>query len=278
MHNKCETFSRAGVDASPTRVGWTLSGDQVVIPLHLRLKPTPLPTGPSVIEQEMRTVLVCRAHPATRPVVMRHYLGKRNVILVHQISRQLGSPINRTGPAVTPMLTHLDPDRVLVTRSIQVRMPSSDIGWQMLHRYILINSVVPRETPKLAALEGQRVPPGIGTPAPILRTVDGNIARTHGTLASASPRTSGEVVLVYPDLAKERERQLAWNRSGRGHSHVLVGAVGRHLDRLGSMVPRPVIILQTTYWEFPQLFTQRNRSNSLVLGLGVFWNRKREIQ
>mgnify|MGYP001300518857 CR=1 FL=1 len=112
----------------------------------------------------MRTILVRRTHPATRPVIMRHDLGKRNVILVHQISRQLGRTINRAGPAVASMLAHFDPDRVLVARSIQVGMPSGDIGWQMLYRHVLINSVVPRETPKLAALEGQRVPPGIGAP------------------------------------------------------------------------------------------------------------------
>ena len=114
-----------------------------MVVFHSGLKPSPLFPRPPVIEKEMRAVLMRRIHTVAGPMIMRNDLGERNPMLIHQVGRELGRPINRPTQTVPLVLSHLEPDRIFVSRPIEVGMPPRYIRGQMLHRDTLIDSVVP---------------------------------------------------------------------------------------------------------------------------------------
>ena len=111
--------------------------------LYLCLKATPLPARLAIIKKEMRTVLVWRIHPITRPVIMRDNLRKRDAVFIHQVGSQFGSPVNGPDPAVPPVLAHFDSNRIFVPGAVEISMPPRHVGWQVLHRHVLVGSVVP---------------------------------------------------------------------------------------------------------------------------------------
>lgn len=84
-----------------------------------------------------------RIHAVAGPMIMRNDLGERNPVLIHQVGRELGRPINRSAQTVPLVLAHLESDRIFVSRPIEVRMPPSYVRGQMLHSHTLVNSVVP---------------------------------------------------------------------------------------------------------------------------------------
>ena len=100
------------------------------------------------------------------------------------------------------MLTHFDANAVSVSRTIKISVISLLGRRKMLHRDILINGVMPRETPQRTAFQRQRMATGIGTFTPILGRMNGNITRAH-RLARPTSRPIRKVIVLDPNLPHE---------------------------------------------------------------------------
>ena len=207
----------------------------MVIP-HPALEPTPLAAWLAIVQQEVGTVLVGRVFAAARPVVVRHHIAQRNVVLMHQGRAELGGALDGSPAAVAPVLTHLHPDRVAVAGSVKVGVFSLLVGWHVLHHPVFVDGVVPDQVANAvataaagraqgSALERQGMLLGIGLAAVVLGAVDSDVARRHGPHHPASVAATGHHVLDQIDLAP----QLVQVGGARNHrvigGHRCVGAV-----------------------------------------------------
>jgi hypothetical protein len=66
-------------------------------------------------------------------------------MLMHQISGKLGGALNGGRAAVTSIFTHLNTDRVIIPRTIEIRVLTLFIGRKMLHSPVLISGKVPNK-------------------------------------------------------------------------------------------------------------------------------------
>jgi len=54
-----------------------------MVEIHLTQKTSPLVSWATIVQKEMRTVLVRRILPFPGPRIMRHYFGKRDLVFIH---------------------------------------------------------------------------------------------------------------------------------------------------------------------------------------------------
>ena len=85
-------------------------------------EPVPRRAWASAIQQEMRAGLVLWIHANATPVIMRHDITDGNMMLIHEERSKLSRVLNGAWKVVSMMLTHLDTDTEVVTRTIEVRM------------------------------------------------------------------------------------------------------------------------------------------------------------
>ena len=150
----------------------------------------------------MRAVLVRRILPFAGPRIMRHHFGKGDLVLIHQPSRQLRGSLGGCRSAIAGMLTHFDANAVSVSRTIKIGVISLLGRRKMLHRDILINRVMPRETPQRTTFERERMATGIGPFTPILGRMNCNITGAH-RLTRPTSRPVREVIILDPNLPHE---------------------------------------------------------------------------
>ncbi len=155
---------------------------------HPAQEPRPLATRLPAIHKLLRARLVQGRRTHTRPVVMRHHMIQRNVVLAHQVSRQLGSARHRLGETVPTVIAHFDPDRKIIPRPVKIRMlpllPRRDVlnGHVLLHCKMprqKSNPVPPRTLVRPQCPHLQRLRMRIGIPIRILRLMNRNVARKH---------------------------------------------------------------------------------------------------
>ena len=76
-------------------------------------------------------------------------------MLIHQVGRELGSPINGSATAVAPVLAHLKADGIFVSWTIKIGMPPCYVCWQVLHGHVLVEGIVPRQAHQLTSYQGK---------------------------------------------------------------------------------------------------------------------------
>ena len=123
-------------------------------------------------------------------MIVRHHPAKWNIMCIHQVSGQLGGPVQRFGTTIPPVLTHLDGQALVVSRAVKIGMFTLLIVGKVLHTAVLIHGVVPRKvsdpvtaptltSAELAVIESHRVPPGIRTGRVVLGAVNRDIFRVQ---------------------------------------------------------------------------------------------------
>ena len=117
--------------------------DGLVIGIHLSKEPLPLGPGVPIIEKVVRAVFVRLAQATARPVVVGNHFAQRNIVLLHQVGRQLGGALKGGRPAIALIFTHFNTDGVAVTRPTKISMLTLLVGGQVLHGTIFINAKVP---------------------------------------------------------------------------------------------------------------------------------------
>lgn len=83
-------------------------------------EPVPRRAWASTVQQEMRAGLVLRIHANATPMVVRHHVADGNMMFIHQERCELSRVLNGARKVVSMMLTHLDTDTEVVTRTIEV--------------------------------------------------------------------------------------------------------------------------------------------------------------
>ena len=134
---------------------------------------------------------------------MRNDSGKRNIVLHHQVSSQLRGTVHGGRFAASWMLTHLNPDAILIAWAIVVGMVSLLSGWQMLNGLTVIRRVMPRNPAQLAVFQRQGVAIGVRSLGPVLSAMNRDVTRRHVT-TSAPTRAARDNILLEAHLRKQR--------------------------------------------------------------------------
>ena len=80
---KLGKLPKTGEDSGVADEREEMSLEPAIIKVYAPLERSPLHTGPAVIEEEMRAVLVRRILSTARPMIMRHHVLQRDAVLLH---------------------------------------------------------------------------------------------------------------------------------------------------------------------------------------------------
>ena len=137
---------------------------------------------------------------------------QRNAIHIHEVGGEAGGFINGQRDVVAAMLTHLDPDAVIVPRTVEVGVLSLFTARQVLNGDIRLSGEVPGEKanaiasralggPQRSTFQGQGMVIGIATV--VLRAVDGDVFGRHGPIFISAYFACGNEVGSQADFAEQ---------------------------------------------------------------------------
>lgn len=135
-------------------------------------------------------------------MVVRHHVGERDVVLVHERGGELGGAVNRLRLVVALVFAHLDPDGVAVSGAVEIGVLASLVGRDVLDDDIVLHRKVPAEIAAGAAT--QRAPlqclgVSVGVTGVVLGAVDGDEARLHRSIQSPAVGTLANQVAPHLD-------------------------------------------------------------------------------
>lgn len=180
-------------------------------------KPLPLGSGATVVEQVVRAILMGLTDSLAWPVVMRDDFTQGNVVLLHQVSGQLGCALNGRRSAVALIFTHFNPDGVAVARPTEICVLTLLVGRQVLYCTVLVHCKMPDKVTyavvvtrlagaQFAILESFRVTQSVRTTRKVLRAVNGNVAGCHASAVLAGVTAPWNVILNDTCLTVEGAR------------------------------------------------------------------------
>lgn len=107
------------------------------------MKGSPLPAGLAVFHQEMWAVLVRGIPTLPWPMIVRNHVFQWDIMALHQHSRKLRRPLHRRRKIRSSVLAHLDPDRIPIPWSVEVRVLTLLGGGHVLDRYLIVHREMP---------------------------------------------------------------------------------------------------------------------------------------